>query len=142
MTREQRLEFCNKCTNRAFNPKSGVTCKLTGALADFENSCESFQLDNQREKEIELKKHAAAYDNSQGSGINARSIANGGMGGGIAFIAIGVAWLIGGLFINRIFFYPIIMIVAGIIALVRGISKAREDARKKALGKDLIDSDL
>lgn len=57
MTRKEHLEYCAVCLNRSFDPKYGVTCNLTGKIADFENNCENFKEDsnevasNQRSKE-------------------------------------------------------------------------------------------
>lgn len=45
MTREQQLKFCKKCLNRELDLKVGLICNLTGQKADFENECESFELD-------------------------------------------------------------------------------------------------
>lgn len=45
MTREQHLKFCKKCTNRRLDMKVGLLCNLTGEMADFENECKSFKLD-------------------------------------------------------------------------------------------------
>lgn len=45
MTREQQLKFCKKCTNRRLDMKVGLLCNLTGKMADFENECKSFNLD-------------------------------------------------------------------------------------------------
>ncbi|MCT4663762.1 MAG: inorganic phosphate transporter [Flavobacteriales bacterium] len=46
MTREEQLEFCKKCTNRAFSIDTGIICKLTKEPANFENSCPNFNVDN------------------------------------------------------------------------------------------------
>lgn len=45
MTREQHVKFCKKCTNRKPDMKFGLLCNLTGKMADFENECKSFELD-------------------------------------------------------------------------------------------------
>lgn len=45
MTREEHLQFCNKCTNRQMNLQKGLICKLTNEKADFEGSCENFERD-------------------------------------------------------------------------------------------------
>ena len=45
MTRQQQLEFCNKCVNRKFDSKLGIICSLTNNIADFEGNCEKFILD-------------------------------------------------------------------------------------------------
>lgn len=45
MTREQHLKFCKKCTNRELDMKTGLLCKLTGRMADFEGECKDYTKD-------------------------------------------------------------------------------------------------
>lgn len=45
MTRNEQLEFCKKCTNRKFDPKQGLICSITEKQAEFEDSCENYELD-------------------------------------------------------------------------------------------------
>ncbi|WP_445747293.1 hypothetical protein [Polaribacter sp.] len=45
MTREQHLKFCRTCVNRRLDLRVGLLCNLTGKMADFENECASFQVD-------------------------------------------------------------------------------------------------
>ncbi len=45
MTRNEHLEFCSSCRNRAFDPKQGIICGLTGKIADFDPVCEQFDQD-------------------------------------------------------------------------------------------------
>jgi antitoxin component YwqK of YwqJK toxin-antitoxin module len=45
MTRDQHLEFCNRCKNRKFDAMHGTICGITSRVADFENTCENFDLD-------------------------------------------------------------------------------------------------
>lgn len=51
MERSENLEFCKKCINRKFDPAQGIICGLTQKVADFEDNCENFSLDESaREK--------------------------------------------------------------------------------------------
>jgi uncharacterized RDD family membrane protein YckC len=45
MTRLERLEWCNQCTNRAFHIKQGRICGLTQEVPTFEDSCPHYQHD-------------------------------------------------------------------------------------------------
>ncbi len=45
MTRDQHLEFCRRCTKRAFDPQHGTVCSLTNRIADFETSCDNYEED-------------------------------------------------------------------------------------------------
>lgn len=64
MTHEERIAICKICSNRTFDSRYGMICKLTNAKAVFETSCPSYQKDDveihklkQREiEEVEEKK--------------------------------------------------------------------------------------
>jgi uncharacterized RDD family membrane protein YckC len=45
MTREEQLVFCKTCKYQKFSMNSGVICRLTDQVADFEGSCDSFHED-------------------------------------------------------------------------------------------------
>ena len=51
MTREEHLKFCKKCTNRTFDTKQGIICKLTDKIADFEGDCKHFEHDESTDHE-------------------------------------------------------------------------------------------
>ena len=44
MTREERIQFCKVCENKQLDFKEGLSCKLTGNHADFEDECIDFKL--------------------------------------------------------------------------------------------------
>lgn len=45
MTHKDRVEICDQCLNRGFNPKLGLICSLTNAQPDFEDSCPEYKED-------------------------------------------------------------------------------------------------
>jgi len=45
MTRKEHLEFCKRCLNRKMDSKQGIICNLTQKIADFEEKCDSFSID-------------------------------------------------------------------------------------------------
>jgi uncharacterized RDD family membrane protein YckC len=45
MTREEHLSFCKNCKNQKFSMNSGVVCRLTNQIANFETSCDSYEED-------------------------------------------------------------------------------------------------
>ncbi len=45
MTRKEHLEFCKKCVNRRFDSNQGLICSISGKIADFDQTCISFSLD-------------------------------------------------------------------------------------------------
>jgi antitoxin component YwqK of YwqJK toxin-antitoxin module len=52
MTRKEHLEFCKKCLNRKFDSQQGLICDKTGKIADFEVTCENFNLDESIKEEV------------------------------------------------------------------------------------------
>ncbi len=46
--RNYQISFCKTCHNRKMDFKVGLTCKLTGKVADFNLICESFSLDDDK----------------------------------------------------------------------------------------------
>jgi len=54
MKREEHLEICKLCTNRAFDHKRGIICGLTNEIADFEINCTYFKTDEVAIKNKEL----------------------------------------------------------------------------------------
>ena len=52
MTRQEHLKFCKTCVNHQMDLKVGLTCQLTGRIADFENECDSYKLDEQQVAEL------------------------------------------------------------------------------------------
>jgi len=53
MTRQERLEYCNICNHRLFDLKKGIICDLTNDIADFEDSCNNYVVN---EKLVTLEK--------------------------------------------------------------------------------------
>jgi len=47
MTREEHLVFCKKCTKREMNSRIGLVCSISGEVANFEEECKSFELDQE-----------------------------------------------------------------------------------------------
>jgi hypothetical protein len=73
--------------------------------------------ERRREEDREERRRASSRSSSGGGfGVNA------GIGGGIVMILIAVVWFVGGLALGRLFFYPPILFVLGIIAIVKGFS--------------------
>ena len=54
--RQYHLSFCKVCQNRKYNLKYGLVCSNTNQIADFDESCSSFKLD-----EPELKKLKSSF---------------------------------------------------------------------------------
>ncbi len=65
MTRQEYIAVCSTCTNRKFNPKLGIICGLTSEIASFENTCESY--DDDQEQIAALEKKETSYTNKNDS---------------------------------------------------------------------------
>ncbi|MBG6130739.1 putative RDD family membrane protein YckC [Aquimarina sp. EL_43] len=69
MTRQEHLQFCKICTNQKFDAKQGIVCRLTDAIANFENTCTTFEEDPilaEKEKQLETTRTVAGKEASQG----------------------------------------------------------------------------
>lgn len=52
MTLKEQLVFCKKCTHRSWEANQGVICSLTNAKPTFQDTCETFNLDERMEAEV------------------------------------------------------------------------------------------
>ena len=52
---------------------------------------------------------------------------------GLAMIAGAIIWFVVGLFFNYIFFYPAFLLIAGIVAVIRGVAALGSQPKKPAL---------
>jgi hypothetical protein len=121
MTREERLQFCQICTNRKMNLSQGLLCRLTNQKADFEGSCPSFNLDADEQRALEVRQaEIAAEEKADGMALERKAFSMGLLGGGI-MMAVAVAWLFAGLMFDRLFYYPIILFVLGLVAAIKGL---------------------
>ena len=61
MTSEERIQKCQVCTKRKFDPASGIVCGLTGEKPSFEESCvdyeeDSVAVEDEAKRKIEVEK--------------------------------------------------------------------------------------
>ncbi len=69
MNREEQLQFCRICKNQKFDMKQGIICGLRNAVADFEDTCPSFDEDTAlKEKEAATMVTRNVYDNQVSQG--------------------------------------------------------------------------
>ncbi|MGB0521641.1 MAG: hypothetical protein ACPGJS_01715 [Flammeovirgaceae bacterium] len=120
MTRKEQLAYCSVCHNRKMS-QQGLICSITAAKATFQSACESFDLDQaervrraQRDLEVERSSDGDFFEMGE-KGFKA------GVSGGIVMIVIAVVWFGGGLTVDRIFFYPPVLFLIGLVALVKGL---------------------
>ena len=59
MTPEEKIKICAMCKNRKMSMQKGIVCGLTGEKPQFEESCESFIVD---EKVLLEEQRRAEYE--------------------------------------------------------------------------------
>lgn len=63
MNRKYHLPFCKICTNRKKSLKEGLICSLTEKIADFEEYCADFKIDNPELEKIKNHFESVVEDN-------------------------------------------------------------------------------
>lgn len=70
MKREEHLKFCEICEKRKFDFHKGLLCSLTNELADFDDTCKSFEKDKQAEDALLVRKLENTGDHFTGDDFN------------------------------------------------------------------------
>jgi hypothetical protein len=123
MTLDERLQFCKVCNNRKMDFNAGMLCKLTNSKPDFEEKCPSFDMDSVAAKEYLSRKEALAQSEQEGGFFAAEKKGfSMGMLGGLLMMAIAAVWFFVGMAAGYIYFYPPILFVMGIVALIKGMA--------------------
>lgn len=140
MNRADHIEFCERCTKRDFSPKKGIICSLTMEHATFINNCTDFREDIEEGNLIDQKKIELANQvvQQESIGLTALGISNGVTAGFVTMFAA-IAWFgIGFFYMDRVFFYPPILFIIGIITAVKGLKK-KKIKKQKRTNSALID---
>jgi hypothetical protein len=90
---------------------------LTVVPADSQTQKE---VDEEFKRYILSKRAAEAQRTSNNAGIFGPGGIRSGMLGGVAMVAFAIVWFIVGLMCDRIFIYPVILFIVGVIAFIRG----------------------
>lgn len=131
MTLDERLKYCKICLNRKMDINVGLVCNLTNAKPTFEGTCPTFNLDQpEADRLIALEKAAQESDNNGGGFAPEKAGVKKGVLGGIVMIVIALVWFFAGLAADRIFFYPPILFVIGLYALIKGIADGNIAGKK------------
>ncbi len=127
-----QIQQCKVCTKRKFNPSIGLICGITMEKPIFEGNCDEGELDEA--EAIRLQKlNEAAQEEEVSSGFfgaEKKGLQKGVLGGA-AMIAIAITWFVLGLAANRIFFYPPILFIIGVVALIKGLIEGNYIGDKK-----------
>jgi hypothetical protein len=142
MNRDDQLVFCNRCTNKQFNSKKGIVCRLTGEHADFDIECSDY-VEDEVAKKAEDRYEAAQNERvlkEETMGLNSFGVKDQ-KTASIIIISAGVLWLVVGLMFDRIFFYAFILIIVGFVLNIRAAKKSREEKFKDDSVMDNLDED-
>jgi hypothetical protein len=121
MTLDERLKFCRICTNRRIDSAVGLVCNLTNIKPAFESTCASIVVDQpEANRLIALEQSAKAQEDAGYFATEKKGIDKGVLGG-VVMIAIAVIWFGVGWAAGYIYFYPPILFVIGLYALVKGL---------------------
>jgi hypothetical protein len=132
MTLDEQLKLCRVCELRKFDVNVGVVCSLTNAKPNFDR-CPTFKIDQPeatRLAEVERNARESEETGNGGSSLESKGIKMGVLGG-VIMITISVFWFFAGLAADRIFFYPPILLVIGIYAVIKGVLGGNIAGRKK-----------
>jgi hypothetical protein len=130
MTLDEQLKFCRICLKRKLNPAIGLVCSLTSQKPSFAEICSNFDVDEpEAQRLITLEKEAAQEETSGFFTQEQKGIQKGVLGGAI-MIAIALIWFVVGLFAGYIYFYPPVLFIFGVYALVKGITKGNLKGEK------------
>lgn len=122
MTLDEQLKFCRVCLNRKFDMNVGVICSLTSAKPTFEGTCPTFKADEAEATRLAGVERAAAESEEGGTFAPEKKGIKAGVLGGVVMMVIAAVWFFAGLAADRIFFYPPVLFVIGVYALIKGIS--------------------
>ncbi len=131
--------FCRRCRNYQFDLSRGILCGLTGNKPAFQTECASFELDPEKERKLigeqvrlqRAEERAEAYGETYDSFALEKKGVRKGVLGGIIMISIAIVWFFGGLAVGYIFFYPPILFLIGLYALLKGLFTGNISGREK-----------
>jgi hypothetical protein len=131
MTLDQQLQYCKICENRKMNPAIGLVCGLTDQKPVFIDKCPTFLIDKpEADRLVALEQKAKEEEVSSGAfGVEKKEIQKGVLGG-LIMIVIAVIWFFAGLAAGYLFYYPPILFVIGLYAVIKGAIKGNLSGEK------------
>lgn len=154
LTRSEYVKICQSCQKSSFDSKKGVVCSLTNEHANFEGTCPDYSADEKSikraervEKMYEEENISSVYNqpshnpSSTYKNSSSKTVWNKGFIGGLLMLIGGIVWIVVGLAINRIFFYPIFLIIAGIVSMTKAGNQKVQEMKKPDKSEILDDPD-
>lgn len=137
-SRDYYVSVCQTCSKSNFDRKKGLVCSLTNEHAAFEKDCADYTAEEKAVKRQEAHVRRKIEEVESSSGIFGGKA---GIIGGIALVILGVLWFVLGIaLIDRIFFYPFFLIVAGIISVNNGANKRHTTIKREQY--DTLDDEI
>ena len=126
------LQQCKICTKRKFNPSVGLICGLTMEKPNFEGRCEDGELDDAEALRLQKLQAEVAEEESSGGffGPEKKGMQKGVLGG-VVMILIAVVWFSVGWIAGYIFYYPPILLIIGIVAVIKGAADGNLAGKRK-----------
>lgn len=126
-----QLQQCKVCTKRKFNPSIGLICGLTMEKPVFEGTCDQGELDESEAIRLKKLKEAAEEEEDTGGffGAEKKGMKKGVLGG-VAMITIAIVWFVVGYAAGYIFYYPPILLVIGVVAVIKGLVDGNYTGKK------------
>lgn len=137
-TRQDYIAICQTCLKSKFDKKKGLVCSLTSEYADFINEeCPDYKAEEKAIRRQKAAKRRVSEEKEDQKGIFSGKAS---IIGGTILVILGLAWIILGLvLIERFFFYPIVLIIGGIISINKGAEKKVAENRREQ--STVIDDD-
>jgi predicted DNA-binding protein (UPF0251 family) len=130
MSTQANLTYCRACQNRKFDPQQGLVCNLTQKKPEFVDTCPSFAIDEPEAIRLRDQERMAVQEETSGGFSAEQKGLRKGVLGGVLMMVIAAVWFIGGLAADRIFFYPPVLFIIGLVGLVKGIIEGNINGEK------------
>jgi hypothetical protein len=129
-TRPEYVAICQTCLKSKFNSKKGLICSLTDKHAAFETEdCPDYEVQESAVRRQEAAARRKVEEMEDKKGIFS---GNAGTIGGAILILLAIVWVTVGLVLmDRIFFYPIVLVLGGVISINKGIAKKKLQTRRE-----------
>jgi len=115
------------------NPAIGLVCSLTDQKPAFDPTCPDFKIDQpEADRLVQREREIKEEDASSGTFSSEKKMISKGMLGGGIMMAIAVVWFFGGLYAGYIFYYPPILFLIGVYALVKGLINRNVTGKKES----------
>ena len=114
-------EYCKVCKNRKLEISyNGFHCGLTSKAPSFTQECSDFDIDKDRVAQFSAINHLKAETEleKETGGLSKYGI-NNGIIAGLVLMGLAIVWLVVGLFVGYLFYYPFILFIIGMVLILK-----------------------